>query len=312
GWPQLLGELARRCHTTRGAAQARGLRLLDAPDRARARVTEIAEARLLHQLAEPMPFAAIHDVTALLERVENGGALVGMELRGVGQTVAGAARLRRHLAAHAESAPRLAERVATVAELGHVSGPLLESIEDGGRIADHASPALAPMRKKVAALNDELGRRAKELLDDPEIAPFLQDRFYTQRDERYVVPLRADARSKVRGIVHGTSSSGQTVFVEPEAVVDLNNRLKIAESDVAEEERRILAELSGYVREELPAIRLGLEALEELDVLDGAARLADALGASAPTLGGDEIWLRRARHPLMVLGGRACVPNDIE
>jgi DNA mismatch repair protein MutS2 len=312
GWPQLLGELARRCHTTRGAAQARDLPLLDAPDQARARVAEIAEARLLGQLGEPMPFGGVHDIAAQLERVDKGGDLVGVELLAVGQTVAGAARLKRHLLGHAESVPRLAERVAGVLELGHVSGPLLDSIEDGGRIADHASPALAPMRRKVAALNDELGRRVKDLLDDPEIAPFLQDRFYTQRDERYVVPLRADARSKVRGIVHGTSQSGQTVFVEPEAVVDLNNRLKMAESDVAEEERRILAELSGYVREELDAIRAGLEALEALDVLDAAARLADALEAAAPILDGDELWLRRARHPLMILGGRACVPNDIE
>jgi DNA mismatch repair protein MutS2 len=312
GWPQLLAELAGRCHTSRGAARARSLDLLDRAEAARARIAEIAEARLLWQLDEPMPFGGVHDLETLLGRVDKGGDLVGIELLAVGQTVAAAARLRRHLAARTESAPRLYERVAGVAELGHVSGPLLDSIEDGGRIADHASPALAPMRRKVAALHDQLGRRVKDLLDDADIAPFLQDRFYTQRDERYVVPLRADARSKVRGIVHGTSQSGQTVFVEPEAVVDLNNRLIVAESEVADEERRILAELSGYVREELGAIRVGLEALEALDVLDGAARLADALGAAAPIVDGAELWLRRARHPLMVLAGRTCVANDVE
>src|SRR5215470_121091 len=312
GWPQLLGELAARCHTSRGAARARALELLDRPADAEARVAEIAEARLLAQLDEPMPFGSIHDVEILLARVEKGGDLVGIELLAVGETVAGAARLRRHLVAHAPQVPRLAAHVEPVAELGHVSGPLLDCLEEGGRIADHASPALGPMRRKVAALNDQLAHRVKDLLDDPEISPYLQDRFYTQREERYVVPLRAEARARVRGIVHGTSASGHTVFVEPEAVVDLNNRLKIAESEVADEERRILAELSGYVREDLGAIRLALAVLERLDVLDGAARLADALEASAPVIGVDgELALRRARHPLMVTAGRTCVPNDI-
>jgi DNA mismatch repair protein MutS2 len=312
GWPQLLAELATRCHTTRGSAHARALALLDHKAEAQQRIEEIAEARLLWQLAEPMPFAGIHDIEALLGRVDKGGDLVGTELLSVGQTVAGAARLRRHLVAREAQAPRLHQRISGVTELGHVSGPLLDCIEDGGRIADHASPALGPMRRKVAALNDELGHRVRILLDDPEIAPYLQDRFYTQREDRYVVPLRAEARARVRGIVHGTSQSGHTVFVEPEAVVDLNNRLKMAESDVAEEERRILGELSGYVREELPAIRLALEVLDGLDVLDGAARLADALEAAAPVIAEDgELALRRARHPLMVLAGRTCVPNDI-
>src|SRR5262249_21802117 len=230
----------------------------------------------------------------------------------VGETVLGCARLRRHVRGHAAEAPLLAARVDAIAELPHVSGPILDSFEEGGRLADHASPELGPMRRRVASLHEELARRGNGLLDDDAIAPFLQDRFWTQRDERYVVPLRADARARVKGIVHGTSQSGHTVFVEPEAVVDLNNRLKIAESEVADEERRIVAELSGYVREDLGAIRLALEGLEKLDVLDRAARLADALQASAPALAVDgELALRRARHPLMVTAGRTCVPNDV-
>src|SRR5262245_56095743 len=114
GWPQLLAELAARCHTTRGAARARALDLLERPADAEARVAEIAEVRLLYELGEPMPFGGIHDIAALLGRVDKGGDLVGIELLAVGQTVAGSTRLRRHLGDRAAQAPRLAERIAPV------------------------------------------------------------------------------------------------------------------------------------------------------------------------------------------------------
>jgi DNA mismatch repair protein MutS2 len=311
-WDKILAELSARCHTARGAEAALALAFLSDPDAARGRMAETAEARLLRQLEEPLPFGQIHDVRVALDHVERGGDLAGPDLVAIGETVLGCARLRRHVKEHAAEAPRLADRAEPIAELPHVSGPILDSFEDGGRLADHASPELGPMRRRVASLHEELGRRVKDLLDDETIAPWLQDRFWTQRDDRYVVPLRADARGRVKGIVHGTSQSGHTLFVEPEAVMDLNNRLKMAESDVADEERRILAALTAYVREESPAIRAGCDVVESLDVTDAAALLADALDAAAPEIGGAELVLRRARHATMVLSGRACVPNDIE
>ena len=123
---------------------------------------------------------------------------------------------------------------------------------------------------------------------------------------------RVDARAKVRGIVHGTSQSGQTVFVEPEEIVELNNQLKLAELEVLEEERRILGELTALVADELPRLRANLEILAALDLIDAGARLSFDLRGSAPELVEREsLDLRHARHPLMVLAGRNCVPNDI-
>lgn len=311
-WPQILEHLAERCHTARGSAAARTLELFSAPDEARRRIAAVAEARLLHDLGEPMPFGGIEDVGEALGRVERGGVLEGPELAAVGKTVAGCAALRRHLMARAAATPLLAEEASGIAPLEHVSGPILDSFDPDGRLADHASAALGPLRRKVAELHAELGRRARALLDDAGIAPHLQDRFYTQREDRYVVPIRAEARARVRGIVHGSSQSGHTVFVEPEAIVELNNRLKLAETDVAEEERRILAELSSYVRAEAPAIRAALDAATRLDVLDAAALLAEAQGAIAPEIDEEgRLELRAARHPLMALAGKMVVPNDL-
>ena len=121
-------------------------------------------------------------------------------------------------------------------------------------------------------------------------------------------------RGRVKGIVHGTSQSGQTVFVEPEALVELGNQLVLAQNAVADEERRILALLSSYVAEDGRALVDSLEVAAGLDLIAAAADQAGALGASAPALAEEEgggIDLVRARHPLMELSGRACVPNDI-
>jgi DNA mismatch repair protein MutS2 len=316
GWPRLLEHLAERTHTERGERVARALPLFEHRADAEGRIAETAEARLLFQLGEPLPFGGIREVGELLSRVQKGGVLAAEELVAVAETVLGIASLRRHLGHRQAQAPLLSALTAPVRELVHVSGPILDSIGEGAKLLDHASPALGPLRRKVAELHQELTRRVEGLLQDPAIAPYLQDRFYTQREERYVVPLRTDARSQVKGIVHGTSQSGQTLFVEPEEIVDRNNRLKIAESDVAEEERRILGELSAYVREEVPAIELGLEVATLLDVISAAARLAEALSASAPTIdqppdGKGQLKLLEVRHPLMVLAGRECVQNDL-
>src|SRR5262249_46154764 len=246
------------------------------------------------------------------ERAKKGGILEPEDLRAVAHTLEGGKAIRRCLLAHHVDVPRLAARAEPISELDDVSGPISDAFDDSGRLADHASPALGPLRRRVSELHAELGRHVRGLLDDQGIAPLLQDKFFTQRDDRYVLPIKAAARGRVRGIVHGSSQSGQTVFVEPEAVVDLNNALKLAELEVAEEERRIKAELTDGVREELPRIAHNLELLERLDWIDAAARLAADLDATPVTLAADgQVALRAARHPFLVLGGRRCVPIDI-
>jgi DNA mismatch repair protein MutS2 len=311
-WPELLEQLARRAATVRGAEACRALALLEHPAEARERIASVAEVRELGALGTAMSFGGLEDIRDQVSRADKGGELSGPELHAVGQSVAGAARLRRHLIGNAGPAPRLAAMAHAIQELSHVHGPILDSVDDGGRLHDHASGALGPLRRRVAELGEQLARRARTLVDDPGYAGLLSDRFYTQREERYVLPVRADARGRVKGIVHGASQSGQTVFVEPEELVDLNNRLKLAETEVADEERRILAELTSYVREAAAEIELGQTTCVALDLLHAAGRLADDLEATAPELdGGGRLELPRARHPLMALSPRTCVPSDL-
>ena len=311
GWDQVLADLAGRCRTGPGAARAARLEFLPDAGAARERMAEIAEARQLAAAGAPLPMGGIGDLADPVARAEKGSTLEPAELILVARAARGCDALRRHLAARAEEAPRLAARAAALADLGHVFHPILDAFDDGGRLVDHASDALGPLRKQAARARADLERRARDLVDDPRLADALQDRFYTQRDERCVLPIKVEARGRVKGIVHGTSQSGQTVFVEPEALVELGNQLVMAEGAVADEERRILALLSSYVAEDAGALRDSVEVAAGLDVIGAAADQAGALGAAPPALEADAIDLARARHPLMELSGRACVPNDI-
>jgi DNA mismatch repair protein MutS2 len=311
GWDQILADLGRRCRTSAGAALAAGLDFLPDPNLARERMAEIGEARDLASRGAGLPLGGITDVREPIGRAEKGAPLEPAELVAVGHTARGCDRLRRHLVSGRETAPRLAARADAIPDLGHVFHPILDAFDEAGRLVDHASDALGGLRKLQARARADLDRRARDLVDDPRLADALQDRFYTQRDERCVLPVKVEARGRVRGIVHGTSQSGQTVFVEPEALVELGNQLVLAGHAVADEERRILALLSSYVADDGPALQGAIEVAARLDLLAAAADQAGALGAAAPVLEGDRIELTRARHPLMELGGRPCVPNDI-
>jgi DNA mismatch repair protein MutS2 len=312
GWNQVIQHWADRCATARGAAAARAMPFFDVPDEARTRIAEVTEARHLAARGEAVPLGGIEDVAGAIDRVRKAAALDAPDLLSVARTGAALARLRQHLKRQADEAERLAARASAIADLGHVFHPILEAFDADGRLVDHASEALGPLRRALASIKVTLEKRMEGLVRDERFAQWLQDTYYTQRDERYVLPVRTDGKGFVDGIVHGTSQSGQTLFIEPTEIVDLNNRLKLAECDVADEERRILGRFSGWVAEEADAFDAALAAAETLDVIAASARIADDLVAAAPVIDDEpKVALLFARHPLMLLAGRRCVANDI-
>lgn len=312
GWSQLVDFLARRTHTRRGEAEAHALVFFDEPELAADRIAEIAEARYLSTQDAALPFGGIQDVVTPARRAEKGGTLDAGELLAVAATGRGLGRLKKHLTQHQDDAVRLSEIAAAIVDLRHVWQPIASAFDAKGELADHASEALGPLRRKYNQLKSQLEQRMRRVVDDSRYSKHLQDRFYTTREDRYVIPVRVDARSQVRGIIHGTSGSGQTVFIEPDEIVELNNRVKLAECDVHDEEQRILAELSSHVGADADALCDGLDASAHLDLIAAGAVLADDLSASAPTIDADgRLSLSNARHPLMVLTKGECVPNDI-
>lgn len=322
GWDALLVELSSRARTRRGANLCRQTAPLPTIAEAHARMAEIDEARALYDRGEPLPLDGVRELDMVVERAERSGVLTAEALCDVAATLQTVARVLSAVRMAGRVVPKLLARATGLDPLDTVQRTIagaFESLDAAGssgppRLADHASPELASLRRRAQKAREELEKKLDGLLDASDLAPHLQDRFYTLRDERYVVPVRIEARNKVGGIVHGVSSSGQTVFVEPEGVVELNNKMRLSELSVAEEERRILLQLSELVGENQAALANNLTILAELDRLDAGARLAIDLRATACTLTeGGAFDLRRARHPLLQLqlGGTNCVASDL-
>jgi len=311
-WPELVLALRAELRTPRAqtALDPLGLALF-APSvsGAREQLALTREAKQILDEGEVTPAAGVRDLDALLPRLTRGGALTGAELLELVATLRVCAEAARFIARRADSAPHLAAIASVLVDHGELAAQVERSIEPSGEVADAASPALAQARRAARELAGAAKERIERYLGDAEIAPALQDSFVTLRGDRYVLPVRAGARDRVPGIVHDASASGTTFFVEPQAVVELNNRKKQADLLVERETRRVLAELCERAARHAPEIDANLDALARLDLAFARAALAQQQDASEPQLDERGVFsLDLLRHPL--LPARDVVPND--
>lgn len=313
GWPVVLEALAARCRTPGGKRRALALPFLDGPDEARSALARVAEARSLSEARTALPLSGAGDVAEALERAGKGGVLEPLALREVASLARAGARTRHLLEDRAGTLPLLwgigselegNERLADRVEI---------AIEPSGQVSERASPELARLRDRSRGLHRALKTQVEALLASEEMGRHLRDQYFTIRNDRYVLPVLASARSAVPGIVHNASQSGQTLFVEPEGMVELGNELSIASAMAAEEEERVLRELSGEVGRSAAALGRDLAILGALDLLEGAARLASDLDAAAPEVARPDegFALRDLRHPILVLQGKKVVASDV-
>jgi DNA mismatch repair protein MutS2 len=276
----------------------------------RERLAETAEARSLLAAGEPLPLGPVAELAETLARARKGGTLEPRELCEVGRTLAGLREVGRFLAARAADAPRLAEQATRLPTHAELEAALARCLDPSGEVRDAASPALAAARRSARELAAEITSRLERILRDRDVAEALSDHYFTVRNDRYVLPVRSDARGRVRGIVHDASGSGTTLYVEPEALVDLNNRHKQAELDVQREIARVLRELSARVAGIADALERELEALAGIDLAFARAALCAELAAVEPELGSEGVLvLPQLRHPL--IPADQSVANDV-
>ena len=218
-----------------------------------------------------------------------------------------------------ERQPQIARAV--LAELAGrlVAQPDVERVIDrtigpDGTVRDDASPLLRRVRRELRGAQGELVRMLERMMAALDAHQQVPDMSVTVRNGRYVIPIRRDARSSVGGIVHDSSSTGATLFVEPPAAVEAGNRIRELEAEEIRETERILRELTETLRPGQPALVDALDALIELDSLYARARFADAFRCAPAELcdATDGFSLREGRHPLLVAQGRAVVPFDLE
>jgi len=313
GWPEILAALAARCRLPAGRRRALALPFQPDAPAAREALARVDEARRLSEAGAALPFGGLSDVDGALERSLRGGVLEPLALREVAALARAVSRTRAALQAHVAEAPRLAALAEPLEPDERLADRIERAIEPSGAISDRASVELAAARERSRGLHRALKVQVETYLSDPEMERHLRDRYFTIRNERYVLPVLASARAAVPGIVHNASQSGQTLFVEPNALVELGNELAIANATAAEEELRILRELSGAVTARAAALTGGLAVLAELDALEAAARLASDLDAHAPELTAerDGFELRSLRHPLLALQGKKVVASTV-
>jgi len=309
-WPDLLARLARHLRTPEARAALAEAPFAESAALARRRLAETSEARALLRASASLPFGELPDLSAELARLAKGGALAATELLAVGARARAVSDARAFFARHATEAPLLAETAAALSEPRALADAIEAALEPGGQVRDSASPALAAARREAHEAAARVQERVDRLLGDRELRAALQDSFVTMRGDRYVLPVRADARARVPGIVHDASASGTTLFIEPEAVVELNNRLKQAELAIERETRRVLAALSEQAAPLAPALAADGAVLGALDLAFARGRLGDEQDAVEPTLDDEARFeLLQLRHPL--LPADEAVPNDL-
>ena len=312
-WPELLERWRGFARTPRGVSRlavgAAGL-FGETGASVRERQAETAEARSLLESEGAPPLAGAAELAPALGRADRGGALGGEELLEVAATLRALAETRSFLAARREQAPRLADTAECLPLLPGLAAEIEACIEPSGEVRDEASPALAAARREARELAARLQDRLARILRDTRVREALSDNYFTVRNDRYVLPVRAEARSQVRGIVHDASGSGGTLYVEPEALVELNNRHKGAELRIEREIAAVLRELSAAAAEAADEIEGGLDTLAELDLVFARAAFSRSLGASEPEVGEDGVLrLLQLRHPS--LPADEAVPNDL-
>jgi len=277
---------------------------------AQALLDETSDAHMLISRFGAPSFGGFKDVSGALARADAGGVLSPLELLRI------AANLRvfrmvcewRSHSASVESC--LNFRFNAVTANKYLEERISSAILSEEEISDNASFELSSIRRKINAANNKVRALLDKIIRSPSYKTYLQDAIITQRNGRFVVPVKNEHRSEIHGMVHDTSSSGATVFIEPAGVVEANNEIKILLSKEQEEIERILAELSADAASFREPINLSGQMLTELNVIFAKAQLAFSFKATVPLLNSNGIIdLKKARHPLIDPG--EIVPTDI-
>ena len=313
GWPRVLDALAERCASSAARQAVPAIPLMTDPTEIRLVLAQVQEIIAWHASDRMLSFGGVESIDAVLGRARSGGILLGEELFTIGGTLRSARTLADTITDAPGSFPLLSVIAGGIPDLSDLTRLLFSTFEPSGRIRDAASPELSDLRLRQTRLRARVKRQMEVYVASHELEATLQDSYYTVRDERYVLPVKTSEKPRFKGIIHGSSATGQTVFIEPEEMISSNNELLLLDEQIRREEHRVLRDRTDRVGEELPRIREAMEAVVSLDLLHARALLAKRLDASVPEVAGDgETRLQGARHPGLILKGNEVVPNTVE
>ncbi len=307
---KILEMVAGECSSADGAELARKLEPVFTAAEARWLLEETDAAFVAMAKFGAPSFYGMKNVTNPLRRAQAGGGLGLRELLDIAGTLRTIRGLTQWWGKSESVRTALTGRFEVLAPNKYLEEKIFTCILNEEEVADNASPALASIRRKIRAASQRVRDQLDKLIRSPSHQKHLQESIVTQRGGRYVVPVKAEFRGEVPGLVHDTSASGATVFVEPMSVVEANNEIRVLRSDEQEEISRILLELSGEAGSFADSIIESYNYAVQLDLIFAKAQVAYRMKAVVPQVGEDgRIVLHAARHPLIPKD--KVVPTDI-
>jgi len=306
-FPKVLELLAGE--TSFAPSRERALALVPSPtfEGVRERLRTTAEMQLLDRLGIDLPTGGLSDIRPLLQQVAVGQIPLPADLLAAAEFLRGAMRARDAIGRVADRVPRLWQLAAAIADFRAEVRAIEASITRRGEVADAASDALAAVRRQLRHAQERLDALAQSALADALRRGIAQEPLVTERNGRKVLPIKAEHRAQLPGIVHDVSSSGATVFIEPAALVEAGNAVRELQLAEEREERRVLQRLGALLAARRHEIGAAIDAMAELDLLRAKVRFGRRLRAELPAPGDACTWLmpegalelRRARHPLL-------------
>ncbi|WP_412990029.1 endonuclease MutS2 [Pediococcus siamensis] len=276
-------------------------------------LTETLDGADIYRLKGGIPIAKLANIRPQMKRLEIGATLSGLELAQITKMLRTTQDIVRFFAKLEEEKitfHTLFETVAKLEILPEISKRLIKSIEGDGHITNEASDKLFGIRTRISTTESEI-RTKMDGYTRGKDAKYLSETIITMRDGRYVIPVMAQYRNHFGGVVHDQSASGQTLYIEPQAVMELNNRLRQNQVEEKNEEERILAELSELLTPYREELLNNATILGHLDFINAKARYAAAIKGTEPTISKENhVYFRSARHPL--IDPQKVVANDIE
>jgi DNA mismatch repair protein MutS2 len=315
-WPRVLEFLAQQAQSAVGREHCRSLSLARDLTDVRHRQQETSEMVAWLEGSDPVPALGFPDIRDSLSRASKGGVLEAGELRDCAVVLAMMAELERYAESHKGETHRLAqvlEPLRTTKVLQGVLRAIEEAIQPDGAMKETASTELRRMTHHAQGLKQDMRDHLERILHSRRYEEVLQETYFAQREGRYVIPVKADMRGRIPGIVHDVSASGATVFLEPRELVELNNSIKVADLEVEREVQRILRELSALLASKGDLVRQGMEVLTRCDVIQARAEMSRRLTCHPVAVNeSGRVILKQARHPLLLLAKDQVVANDIE
>ncbi|MDU5145360.1 MAG: endonuclease MutS2 [Paenibacillus dendritiformis] len=310
---KILASLAKHAATGLGEQAALKLRPSSDFEEVKRRLQATDEAMTVERLKGGPPLAGVKDIRGALKRARIQAMLSSAELWDISALLFAARRTKRHIAAvHEEEAiPLLHDLAETISDQKQLEEEIRQCIDEQGEILDQASFELAAIRRELRIGETRIREKLEAMIRSSNAAKMLQEQLITIRNDRYVIPVKQEYRSHYGGIVHDQSGSGATLFIEPEAIVAMNNKLRETKLREEREIERILSRLTEQVGLLADVLEYDTGAVETLDFMFAKARLAREMRASLPRMNDRGfLKLRKARHPL--IPADQVVPIDVE